>query len=365
MLENGQRTTPRSNRPVSTVAPSHSHATARQAVQRLDHPLCLKVAAFCWRPAARRRCSACDLLPHFEFCVDPVPKWTRFAMHSRKRLPHQHRGTGCPQRVAGAARAQTPSRRRQVQQSRPVLKRHLASTRVVQSLLRWPSKSRIQDALAETGKQLEKASSGIIERGQQDIARVRSAPLSEYSEVWTFPICLITYSTMVIAWASELAGALRSTALPEVRGNTRRLADRQPCHLCAHTRACDIAAPRPRDSCLLQRTGTCGVGGRAASGTIAPEHRTLPQFILRHSPRRAGAVEPHSRFAGASHARSARRLRVPLVALRLGRILPGRRFCARTPRRHGPRVGGAQGAPQRGHHRRHARHRPRPRAGVR
>lgn len=55
----------------------------------------------------------------------------------------------------------------------------------------------------------------IVDKGIQDIQDVAArtgvaprtqAPLSAYSDVWTFPICLVTYSTLLITWASVLAG---------------------------------------------------------------------------------------------------------------------------------------------------------------
>lgn len=71
-------------------------------------------------------------------------------------------------------------------------------------------------AISATGKRIKRLPSvkGLVGRRMQDIQTVasrttRNAPLSEYSEIWTFPVALVTYSTMVIAWASELAGTLR------------------------------------------------------------------------------------------------------------------------------------------------------------
>jgi hypothetical protein len=86
---------------------------------------------------------------------------------------------------------------------------HSSTACVLQALLKWPLQLSIKRSLEETGKELGKYSSvrGIIDKGVQDIQTVKNAPLSEYSKVWTFPICLVTYTTMVITWASELAGA--------------------------------------------------------------------------------------------------------------------------------------------------------------
>lgn len=55
----------------------------------------------------------------------------------------------------------------------------------------------------------------VVDKGIQDIQDVAArtgvspqaqAPLSAYSDVWTFPICLVTYSTLLITWGSVLAG---------------------------------------------------------------------------------------------------------------------------------------------------------------
>lgn len=57
----------------------------------------------------------------------------------------------------------------------------------------------------------------IVDKGLQDIQDVAArtgvspraqAPLSAYSDVWTFPVCLVTYSTLLITWGSVLAGML-------------------------------------------------------------------------------------------------------------------------------------------------------------
>lgn len=54
----------------------------------------------------------------------------------------------------------------------------------------------------------------IVDKGLQDIQDVAArtgvspraqAPLSAYSDVWTFPVCLVTYSTLLITWGSVLA----------------------------------------------------------------------------------------------------------------------------------------------------------------
>lgn len=75
---------------------------------------------------------------------------------------------------------------------------------------------RHDDAIAASGKQIKRLPSvkGLVDKGMQDIQTVatrstQGAPLSEYSEIWTFPIALVTYSTMVIVWAAELAGMCR------------------------------------------------------------------------------------------------------------------------------------------------------------
>jgi hypothetical protein len=87
---------------------------------------------------------------------------------------------------------------------------HHKSSPEVPGLPSLPFKLKFQDALCKTSECIEQCSSEIVKRGRDDIRTCRqaSAPLSKYSEVWTFPICLIIYSTMVIAWSSELAGAL-------------------------------------------------------------------------------------------------------------------------------------------------------------
>eukprot|EP00892_Ulva_mutabilis_P000862 jgi/Ulvmu1/10777/UM069_0011.1 len=54
----------------------------------------------------------------------------------------------------------------------------------------------------------------VVDKGIQDIQDVAArtgvapreqAPLSAYSDVWTFPVCLVTFSTLLITWASVLA----------------------------------------------------------------------------------------------------------------------------------------------------------------
>jgi hypothetical protein len=73
---------------------------------------------------------------------------------------------------------------------------------------------RHDDAIAASGRRIKTLPTvkGLVDKGMQDIQTVASrtrpeAPLSEYSDVWTFPIALVTYSTVVIAWAAELAGS--------------------------------------------------------------------------------------------------------------------------------------------------------------
>lgn len=75
---------------------------------------------------------------------------------------------------------------------------------------------RHDDAIAASGRRVKSLPSvqGLVDKGMQDIQTVASstrtgAPLSQYSEIWTFPVALVTYSTMVIAWSAELAGAFR------------------------------------------------------------------------------------------------------------------------------------------------------------
>jgi hypothetical protein len=116
-------------------------------------------------------------------------------MLSKKRIAEKSRG----QSGGGLRRCVVP---------KDCTRRH--ETPKVQGLPSLPFNSKFQDALCKTGECIGKCSSEIVRRGRDDIQTCRraSAPLSKYSEVWTFPICLITYSTMVIAWASELAGAL-------------------------------------------------------------------------------------------------------------------------------------------------------------
>lgn len=72
---------------------------------------------------------------------------------------------------------------------------------------------RHDNAVSDSGKRIQRLPSvnGLVNRGMKDIQTVASgtppgAPLSEYSDIWTFPIALVTYSTMVMAWAAELAG---------------------------------------------------------------------------------------------------------------------------------------------------------------
>lgn len=94
---------------------------------------------------------------------------------------------------------------------------------------------RHDDAIAASGNRIKRLPSvkGLVDKGMQDIQTVasrtrRGAPLSEYSEVWTFHVTLVTYSTMVIAWASELAGAfvlwclVHPTVLPSCFSTLRR-----------------------------------------------------------------------------------------------------------------------------------------------
>jgi hypothetical protein len=73
------------------------------------------------------------------------------------------------------------------------------------------------DAIAESGERMKRLPSmrTIVDKGMRDIQDVAAhtrppAPLSEYSEIWTFPVSLVTYSTLVIAWAAELAGMSRA-----------------------------------------------------------------------------------------------------------------------------------------------------------
>jgi hypothetical protein len=95
-------------------------------------------------------------------------------------------------------------------------KQSWSSLHVVQTLLRWPAHERIQQALAgiaerarTDSERVEKTRRTVAERARQDIDIVKAAPISQYSDVWTFPVCLISYSTMLVSWATELAGVHR------------------------------------------------------------------------------------------------------------------------------------------------------------
>jgi hypothetical protein len=113
-------------------------------------------------------------------------------------------------RTTEKPRCQSDGGRRRCVVPKDCKRRHEAINPRNQGLTSWPFDYKFQDALFKTGECLGKCSSEIVQRGRDDIQTCRraSAPLSKYSEVWTFPVFLIAYSTMVIAWASELAGAL-------------------------------------------------------------------------------------------------------------------------------------------------------------
>ena len=98
--------------------------------------------------------------------------------------------------------------------SRDLAREHQRADKLSSQLRR--TVKRHDDAISQTGKRIQRLPSvkGLVGKGMQDIQTVASrttqnAPLSVYSEIWTFPVALVTYSTMVIAWASELAGTLR------------------------------------------------------------------------------------------------------------------------------------------------------------
>ena len=93
------------------------------------------------------------------------------------------------------------------------LRRTAPAHPLLQTLLRWPYHGNLRKTISE---ELDRTQRGLKALDQEakrrasediDLCRRTAAPLSKYSDVWTFPVCLITYSTMTMAWASELAGA--------------------------------------------------------------------------------------------------------------------------------------------------------------
>lgn len=104
-----------------------------------------------------------------------------------------------------------------------------SAAHLFQALLRWPApaQQRVEETVRSTGEELDKFSKWARSKAEQDELQVRrairrraaddiqvlrkrsqrSAHWLTHKSAWTFPVFLITYTTMLMAWTSEMIGA--------------------------------------------------------------------------------------------------------------------------------------------------------------
>lgn len=143
---------------------------------------------------------------HIGRSVSPVPSWKSTETMQTRPLSQQFHGS---HRSCLRATAESSGTRRRLYASR---QHGVQDASDFDNNGQWLDdfKGTIEENLRETN-QLRDVSSmrGIMRKGLKDIRKWREEPqpVSSIANAWVFPVLLITYSTLTLAWGTELAGS--------------------------------------------------------------------------------------------------------------------------------------------------------------